>query len=88
MTALLLVDAIETASDLANAIFLWIVIAAVAFTVLLFAFIAAAVITCRAIRRGVTVAWRAAHATPAPETAETATEPYTPTWARTEKEAA
>jgi ABC-type transport system involved in Fe-S cluster assembly fused permease/ATPase subunit len=91
VTALLFVDAIDTASTLLNAIFLWIVAAAFVATVAIYTVILTGVVTWRAVTRAVTGAWRAAHATQAPEVAENATEPHTPVqpaWAHAEKEAA
>lgn len=88
MTALLFVDAIDTASAILDAIFLWIVAAAFVTTVAIYTLILTGAVTWRAIRRGVTGAWRAAHATCAPEVVEPTPEPHTPTWAHREKEAA
>lgn len=88
MTAWLFVDAIDTASSIANAIWLWFLAAAFVATVAIYTVILTGVVTWRAVTRGVTGCWRAAHAEPAPESAETVTEPHTPAWGRTEKEAA
>ncbi|MFG3170608.1 hypothetical protein [Streptomyces sp. NPDC048200] len=88
MTALLIFDAIDTASTILNAIAIWIVAAAFVATVAIYTVILTGVVTWRAVTRAVTGAWRAAHATPAPESIEAAPEPHTPTWAHREKEAA
>lgn len=88
MTALLFVDAIDTASTLLNAIAIWIVALAFVATVALYTVILTGVVTWRAVTRAVAGAWRA---TQAPEAAETALEPHTPVqpaWAHAEKEAA
>ncbi|MFD7794356.1 hypothetical protein [Streptomyces sp. NPDC059759] len=88
MTALLVFDAIDTASTLLNAIALWIVAGAFVFTVAIYTVILTGVVTWRAVTRACTGAWRAAHAPRVPEAAETVPEPHTPAWAHTEKEAA
>jgi hypothetical protein len=88
VTALLIFGAIDTASTILNAIAIWIVAAAFVATVAIYTVILTGAVTWRAIRRGVTGAWRAAHAAPAPESIGPAPEPHTPAWAHREKEAA
>ncbi|MFJ8995570.1 hypothetical protein ACIRQH_34845 [Streptomyces sp. NPDC102279] len=78
MTGLLIFDAIDTAGRILDAIFLWIVAAAFVATVAIYTVVLTGVVTWRAIRRGLTGAWRAAHhrRTPEPHPA--------PSWAHTE----
>jgi hypothetical protein len=95
VTALLLVDAVDTAGVLLDAILAWIVAIAFVATVVVYTTVLtgawAGRKAWRAVRRGVAGCWRAEHATPSPVATETVTEPHAPTqptWAHTETEAA
>ncbi|MFJ7963174.1 hypothetical protein [Streptomyces sp. NPDC096324] len=82
MTAVLLVDVIDTAAVLADAILAWIVAAAVVVTIVLVALAVAGVGAWRAIRRGLSARLPAPDAPEAPRSLPTPERRPTPRWAQ------
>ena len=87
MTALLL-EVLDTAAALADAILAWIVAAAVVATVVLFTTVLTGAWAWRAARRAVTGAWRTEQPAPGPESIPTPQRRTGPSWTLDDKEAA
>jgi hypothetical protein len=86
MAAVLLVEAIDTASALLDAILLWIAVAAFVVTVAVYTLILTGAWAWRAVRRRSTAPLAASQPTDAPIPPRTAERHTGPTWARTEHE--